>query len=159
MSKKQSRRSISVRGTTYVRLRDYCAGAELSMSDFIEKRIAEFFVDKPAVAAPRSAAVKPAQKAPLAPRPVAARLAVARSEALPIRPLPSKSQVVNKPMPTAALRVSAPQPVPQRPVVAPLAPAARPSTGRPAPTPAARVIKVREAVSDERGVDYRAIRF
>ena len=41
MAKKQTRRSISVRGSTYYRLREYCDGAGASMSDFIEQRIAE----------------------------------------------------------------------------------------------------------------------
>ena len=43
MAKVQTRRSISVRGSTYALLRDYCAGASLSMSDFVEQRIVEFF--------------------------------------------------------------------------------------------------------------------
>ena len=41
--KKQTRRSVSIRGTTYDRLRDHCAKTGLSMSDFVEQLLAEFF--------------------------------------------------------------------------------------------------------------------
>lgn len=124
MSKKQTRRSISVRGVTYDRLREHCAGASLSMSDFVEQRIAEFFAGRPAlvVAAP---AAKPA--------PPRAALQAVR--------LPASSAIaVKKPQPTVAMKVSAP------------------AVGRPAPTPASRVLKVRAAESEDRD-DYRAIRF
>jgi len=43
MSKKQTRRSISVRGSTYETVRSYCERQGLSMSEFIEERIAGFF--------------------------------------------------------------------------------------------------------------------
>jgi hypothetical protein len=166
MSKKQTRRSISVRGTTYARLRDYCAGADLSMSDFVEQRIADFFAEQAASGkvTPRVVAA-PAPKPPVVVKPVAAiverpaaRVAPPRTEPLPIRPVPVKSTVSVKPaLPTAALRVTAPAPMPEKPAaVAPVA--ARPSMGRPAPTPASQVLKVRSA-STEREVDYRAIRF
>lgn len=52
MAKKQTRRSISVCGTTYGRLRDYVAAADLggglSMSSFVEDRIEEWFKAHPA---------------------------------------------------------------------------------------------------------------
>ncbi len=140
MAKKQTRRSISVRGATYDQLRNYTASADLSMSDFIEQRIAEFFAAHPNAA-----------KAP----PVAPRIAVARppAPAAPIRPVPARSTVTVKPAAAAPLRLAAPTPVTgARPGAA-----ARTNEGRPKPTPAAQVVKARPAVAD-RG-DYRAIRF
>jgi hypothetical protein len=57
MAKRQSRRSISVRGETYRRVREYCLSTrpQLSMSDFIEARIVEFFGGKRTAAPDRSA--------------------------------------------------------------------------------------------------------
>lgn len=43
MSKKQSRRSVSIRGSTYDQIRSYCERNKLSMSEFVEERIATFF--------------------------------------------------------------------------------------------------------------------
>ncbi|MCB9554823.1 MAG: hypothetical protein H6707_01885 [Deltaproteobacteria bacterium] len=43
MAKKQTRRSVSVRGTTYERVRLYCERIGISMSEFVEARVAEFF--------------------------------------------------------------------------------------------------------------------
>ena len=40
MSKKQTRRSISVRGTTYDALRVYCEKQGVSMSEVVEERVA-----------------------------------------------------------------------------------------------------------------------
>lgn len=42
MSKLKARRSISVRGSTYERLSAYCKRHDLSRSQFVEDRIAEF---------------------------------------------------------------------------------------------------------------------
>lgn len=102
MAKHQTRRSISVRGATYDRLRDYCAATGLSLSDFVEQRIAEFFAAHPsALAFPRKPAgieqsrhvVRPSDGSPAAktaPQPagfdslpsasVARRLAVQRAD-------------------------------------------------------------------------------
>ena len=41
MAKKQTRRSISVKGLTYQRLKDYCAPEKLSGSGFLETAIGE----------------------------------------------------------------------------------------------------------------------
>ncbi len=159
MAKKQTRRSISVRGVTYAKLRDYCAGIDLSMSDFVEQRIAEFFAAHPAAATTKPVIV--AQKAPVAKVPVLAERArvVPRPTERPVSPIravPAKSVVVVKPaMPTAALRVTAPSPLPAH---AAAAATTHPSVGRPAPTPASQVLKTR-ASSNDRDVDYRAIRF
>ena len=43
MAKKQTRRSVSIRGTTYEQIRQYCERHEISMSEFVEERIASFF--------------------------------------------------------------------------------------------------------------------
>ena len=50
MAKKQTRRSVSIRGTTYEKVRKYCEENNVSMSEFVEARIAEFFgeAEKPA---------------------------------------------------------------------------------------------------------------
>lgn len=43
MAKKQTRRSVSIRGSTYELIRQYCEQNSISMSEFVEERIAEFF--------------------------------------------------------------------------------------------------------------------
>ena len=43
MAKKQTRRSVSIRGSTYDQIRRYCERHEMSMSEFVEDRIATFF--------------------------------------------------------------------------------------------------------------------
>jgi hypothetical protein len=43
MAKKQSRRSVSIRGVTYEQIRTYCERNNVSMSEFVEERIATFF--------------------------------------------------------------------------------------------------------------------
>lgn len=147
MGKKQTRRSISVRGVTYEKLRAYCAEVDLSLSDFVEQRIAEFFAAHPEA---RAAAARP-QLAPMVPQPApvvqAPRVAVARTEKSvpPVRSVPAQSQLVKKPLPTAALRVAAP-----------VRPQTSDAAGRPKPTPVARELRVR---APEDRSDYRALRF
>lgn len=43
MAKKQTRRSVSIRGSTYEQIRKYCERQGMSMSEFVEARIATFF--------------------------------------------------------------------------------------------------------------------
>jgi len=43
MAKKQTRRSVSIRGSTYDQIRKYCERHGVSMSEFVEERIAMFF--------------------------------------------------------------------------------------------------------------------
>lgn len=43
MSKKQTRRSVSIRGSTYDTVREHCERHGMSMSEFVEERIAGFF--------------------------------------------------------------------------------------------------------------------
>ena len=52
MAKKQTRRSISVSRPTYERLKSYCETNQISMSQFVEKRVGDFlgragFVEEP----------------------------------------------------------------------------------------------------------------
>lgn len=42
MAKKQTRRSISVSRPTYERLKSYCETNQISMSQFVEKRVGDF---------------------------------------------------------------------------------------------------------------------
>ncbi len=66
MAKKQTRRSISVSRGTYERLRTYCETNGISMSQFVESRVGDFFGgQRPAPTVP--AAVTNAEQA--APRP------------------------------------------------------------------------------------------
>ena len=46
MAQKQTRRSISVRGTTYEMLKRYCEEHQRSMSDIVEERLAELLSAK-----------------------------------------------------------------------------------------------------------------
>lgn len=43
MAKKQTRRSVSIRGSTYELIQQYCKQNNQSMSEFVEERIATFF--------------------------------------------------------------------------------------------------------------------
>jgi hypothetical protein len=42
MAKKQTRRSISVSRSTYERLKAYCETNQISMSQFVEKRVGDY---------------------------------------------------------------------------------------------------------------------
>jgi hypothetical protein len=64
MAKKQTRRSISVSRATYERLRTYCETNQISMSQFVESRVGDFFgtqrpVPAAAVPATEQAAPRP----------------------------------------------------------------------------------------------------
>jgi hypothetical protein len=52
MAKKQTRRSVSIRGSTYEQIRKYCERNGVSMSEFVEDRIASFFGNGGAKSAP-----------------------------------------------------------------------------------------------------------
>ncbi len=90
MAKKQTRRSISVRGVTYERLRNYVAAASigggLSMSDFVEQRIAEWFAANPEAArAANAPAVQ--HRVVAAAQKMAPPVARARAAALAVHPV------------------------------------------------------------------------
>jgi hypothetical protein len=185
MAKRQTRRSISIRGTTYRRLREHCATTEISMSDFLEQRIAEFFGEEVEATAAKPAARLQAIAAKMnaarqaAGRPVPTLVkAPAPVTRLPQKPLQSAPRPVAKPAlrqapkPVVAppLRKAAPLPVQSTINRKPAAAALRSTmnegkpqsgnvgnVGRPAPTPASQVLKTRSTPSD--GKDYRGIRF
>ncbi len=159
MASKQTRRSISVRGTTYSHLRDFCAANDRSMSDVVEELLSRILdggatapakVQKtvaPLVArAPQKAEVR--VEPPKAVRPVEDRAAV-RVSPLPraeFRPEPQPEKAA--PPQKLAPRTERPsRPELNRPV--PVA-----SAGRPAPTPAEKVKGTQRTTND-----YRAIRF
>ena len=105
MSKKQTRRSISVRGTTYEALRQYCELHERSMSDLVEEKLATVLSQAPLATAAR----------PHRARTIAAKLVRAPAAPKPIAPSPdAKSKSAGRPAPTPARelvpeRVNAPK--------------------------------------------------
>ena len=173
MAKKQTRRSISVRGVTYNQLRDHCAGASISMSDFIEQRIADFFAENPMPAGvPVVVAAPPPPARPSAPAPrLVEKKPAPAARVEPVLPAPApravpSSSTINRPVPVAARRAVSPPPHVSSPIAqivsAPIAATnhAHGAVGRPAPTPAANVLKERLTPAAPRDAkDYRAIRF
>jgi hypothetical protein len=124
MAKKQTRRSVSIRGTTYDRIRSYCELEGISMSEFVEQRIAAFFDGSERAAAPAKAAPKPA-------KPTAPVEAEPPARAEPQRAEPSRPAEPARPAPR---REAAPQREPRRSQrIAP----------RPAPPAKARVVAER----------------
>ena len=85
MAKKQTRRSVSIRGTTYDTVRGYCEQHGLSMSEFVEDRIAGFF------AADGVPVVVKAVKAAPPPSPKPKPLAETRPPKKPPAPRPKRS--------------------------------------------------------------------
>ena len=95
-SSKQTRRSISVRGTTYDTLRRYCETQNRSMSDVVEEQLARVLAAKPIQVKPIN--VKPAAKS----RPtVAPRMVRAAA--------PAVSSAVGRPAPVPAHEVVQPR--------------------------------------------------
>ena len=147
MASKQTRRSISVRGTTYALLRDFCSEADRSMSDVVEELLSRILESGQSTSAAKKTVAPLVARAPRVEPTPAPRREVAREDRAAIRvaPLPPPA-----PTPAPMTRVA-----PQRPVATANAPA-RPvpvaSAGRPAPTPAAKVKGTQRN-------DYRAIRF
>lgn len=120
MAKKQTRRSISVSRGTYERLKAYCETNQISMSQFVERRVGDYLGRS-------GAAPQPAASAPSAPAPAAqvARPAAAaappevRTDAFSIpqpkapttTPAPaSRLSSINQPISQA---VAAPKPAPK----------------------------------------------
>ncbi len=145
MATKQTRRSISVRGTTYDKLRDYGEIHGRSMSDVVEELLAKILGS--AGTRRRAAREPPPHKGP--PREKSA----SRMRFNP----PPIMRDKRPPMANRVVRAAAPQAQPQ---LVPVAPASnRPSLpGRPAPTPAAAVVGTKRANASEKD-DYRSIRF
>jgi hypothetical protein len=134
---KQSRRSISVRGVTYDKLRVYGETHNRSMSDVVEELLATI-LDGVKAEAPAVAPVALQAKAP-----------VERSASrLRFNPPP-----MQKPRPVLAnrtVRAVPPSPPPRQDSNKPSLP------GRPAPTPASAVVGTKRLESKD---DYRGIRF
>lgn len=163
MASKQTRRSISVRGTTYSLLRDFCSQHERSMSDVVEELLSRILEDGEKPAAGRAKTVAPlVARAPAPIKPVAREQerAAVRVEpdraAVRVVPLPRPEPVAAPaPKPVAAASIARPAPVKVAPPVnQPTRPVPVSNAGRPAPT---RVETVKEAPKS--GNDYRAIRF
>ena len=68
MAKRQTRRSISVKGITYQRLKDYCEACGLSVSGYLEEIIAEK-LDAAGVPVPTVVKQRPQAKLPTNPDP------------------------------------------------------------------------------------------
>ncbi len=66
MAKRQTRRSISVKGITYQRLKDYCEACGLSVSGYLEEIIAEK-LDAAGVPVPTVVKQRPQPKLPANP--------------------------------------------------------------------------------------------
>ena len=62
MAKRQTRRSISVKGITYQRLKDYCDATGVSVSGYLEEIIAEK-LDAAGVPVPTVLRARPERKA------------------------------------------------------------------------------------------------
>ncbi len=166
MSSKQTRRSISVRGTTYFTLRQYCEDHDRSMSDLVEELLAKVFAGA-GDTTPLDAPVRSikAAKPVAAPRALAAKVLRAPMPAKPAPvSLPAATPVEAAPTPTKAVAKAAAAPIKASPAkVAPMpaksasAPAeGQNGGGRPAPTPAKSVVADR--VVAPKG-DYRIISF
>ena len=153
MASKQTRRSISVRGTTYSHLRDFCAANDRSMSDVVEELLSRILENGAAPAgakAPKTVAplvARAPQRAEVKVQPAEAKTppAVDRA-AVRVTPLP-RAEAPVRPAPARPEPARAPRPELARPV--PVA-----SAGRPAPTPAEKVKGTQRTAND-----YRAIRF
>jgi len=70
MAKKQTRRSISVSRGTYERLKAYCETNQISMSQFVERRVGDFLGRSGATAPEQVTSAPAAYKTPAAPAPV-----------------------------------------------------------------------------------------
>lgn len=150
MAKKQTRRSISVRGVTYEQLRVWCDAHHVAMSEFIETRIAEY------LGKGKSEPARPAGKVPATSR------VVTRSSRPALRVSESAERCYEEPAPRHQPLIACPAPAPEaaRPlrIVPPPTPTP-PSVGRPAPTPASKVLKVIKSNASDGSTDYREIRF
>ncbi len=118
MAKKQTRRSISVSRGTYERLKAYCETNQISMSQFVERRVGDYLGrsgtdSQPVRAATQASAAQPpsAPQTPSAPRPNKLVQPDAFSVAPLAQPAPaSRPSSINQPISQA---VAAPTPAPK----------------------------------------------
>jgi len=154
MASKQTRRSISVRGTTYALLRDFCAEHDRSMSDVVEELLGRILEGSEAAAPAKKTVAPLVARAPQPVRePVPERVERPVRLAPPVREEAAVRVEAPAPKPAPAPRAAIPaRPAPARPV--PIA-----NAGRPAPTPASKVEGTQRDKDKPRNGDYRAIRF
>jgi hypothetical protein len=147
MASKQTRRSISVRGTTYAALRDYCEGHDRSMSDVVEELLAGVIDSKPAAKKTVAHYVARVSSSPkeVTPKDEVAIRTVSEPKLPIVQP---KQQLAAAPKPAAV------KPTLLKPPVA----AKAMGPGRPAPTPADKVIAPRQEKAMPKN-DYRSINF
>lgn len=125
MAKKQTRRSISVSRGTYERLKAYCETNQISMSQFVERRVGDFLGRSGATAPEQASSAPAAFKAPVAPAPApkppvqsdafsipAVEASVAAKAASTAR-APNRLSTMNQPLSQA---VAAPRPAVVQPV-------------------------------------------
>ena len=123
MAKKQTRRSISVSRGTYERLKAYCETNQISMSQFVERRVGDFLGRSgaaPVASSPSASPVAPAPEHKPAPRrtdafevgrvPPQPAAPVAQAAAI-TTPAPTRLSSINQPLSQA---VAAPRPAPSR---------------------------------------------
>ena len=125
MAKKQTRRSISVSRGTYERLKAYCETNQISMSQFVERRVGDYLGRS-------GAAPQPAASAPSAPAPVTqtARPMASAPAAESVRPDAFSIAVQTTTTPAPATRLSSiNQPISQ--AVAAPKPAPKPASDEP----------------------------
>jgi hypothetical protein len=137
MAKKQTRRSISVSRGTYERLKAYCETNQISMSQFVERRVGDY-LGRSGAASPQPAASVPsaparqaaAPQAPAAPvrmdafevsRPAPAAASPARMErpaTAPIpTPAPSRLSSINQPLSQAVAAPPVAKPASDEPLL------------------------------------------
>lgn len=127
MAKKQTRRSVSIRGLTYETVRKYCERHGLSMSEFVEERISTFFGNAQAAAPTvKEAPPQPAREPAARPAPAPAKPVVAAAKPAPA---PAKAAAPARPVPVAPAPAAAPAPA-RTAAPAAAAPAAKSATAR-----------------------------
>ena len=135
MAKKQTRRSISVSRGTYERLKAYCETNQISMSQFVERRVGDY-LGRSGAASTQPAA--PVPSAPARPEPTPAPVRTDAFEVTPLNPpanaaSPARhgsSRPATAPITTPApSRMSINQPLSQ--AVAAPNPVAKPSSDEP----------------------------
>ena len=115
MAKKQTRRSISVSRGTYERLKAYCETNQISMSQFVERRVGDFLGRSGAAPVVSSPSATVLGQAPLGQAAGARQPAPARTDAFEVGRMPSQQAVTNVAQP-APLTTPAPitTPAPSR---------------------------------------------
>lgn len=141
MGKTQTRRSISIRGETYDRLRAWCEGHHESMSEFLERRIEEHIGPQLRGKAYR----------PLPAVGVGARAQEKRAQERVSSPVPAQAPVPVPPIPPV------PPPAAHLPPIRPPGIPPAPRAAIPPPRPASPPVRAVPVLPDP--TDHRGIRF